>query len=77
MNIKKLKEIIKDLPDEMPVILLDETTSDVDYMNYQLADDSFQVDEYYKLDSEDHENGIPAGLALFITFENHLNEDPV
>jgi Golgi nucleoside diphosphatase len=71
MRVKELKEIIKDLPDEMPVGLIDATTDDTDDMNYSLSKDNFDVgdcvNEYEEI----------VGKMLFIYFENHLNENPI
>lgn len=72
MNIKELKEIIKDLPDDMPVGLIDATTDDFSDMNYPLEKKHFAIDDYVK-----EEGGDIEGQMLFIYFENKLNENPI
>jgi hypothetical protein len=73
MTIKELKEFIKDLPDDMPVGLLDMSTDDFTDGNYSLSTDNFMIDDYVKEEGDME----PLGKALFITFENHLNENPI
>lgn len=72
MNIKKLREIIKDLPDEMVIGLIDDTTDDTDDMNYGISDEDIYVDDCYDIDS-----GEKTGKMLFIHFENKLNEESI
>jgi hypothetical protein len=72
MNIKQLKELIKDLPDDMPVGLWDITTDDFTDLNYSLTKESFMVEDYVE-----EENGDIKGQMLFICFENKLNENPI
>lgn len=72
MNIKELKSIIKDLPDNMPVGLLDMTTDDFHAGNYSLKEEQFMVEDYVL-----EEGGEVEGKMLFIMFENKLNEDPI
>lgn len=72
MNIKELKEVIKDLPDEMVVGLFDFTTDDFYDCNYSLNKEDFFVEDY--VTEEDNE---VAGKMLFIGFENKLNENPI
>lgn len=79
-TIKDLKNFIEknNLPDDMPVGLLDTTTDDTDDMNYSLSDENFDVEDYYS--EEDHRTddyGKPRGKMLFINFENKLNENPI
>lgn len=69
-----LKKYLKDLPDDMPVILLDTSTDSVEHANYALFDDDVYIDDYY---IEDAEDDTPAGKAVFICFENMLNDDPI
>jgi hypothetical protein len=72
MNIKELKEIIQELPDEMPVGLLDYTTDDFYDCNYNLKKEDFFIEDYvFDEDSE------ILGKMLFIGFENKLNENPI
>ncbi len=73
MKIKDLKELIKDLPDDMPFNLIDMSTDDFTDGNYAISKDSFMIEDYV-LEEGDME---PAGKALFLTFTNHLNENPI
>lgn len=72
MKIKELKEIIQDLPDEMPVGLIDATTDDFYDMNYGLSKEQFNIDDYVS-----EEDGEIKGKMLFIYFENKLNENSI
>jgi len=72
MNVKELKEFLKDLPDEMPVGLLDMTTDDFTDCNYPVNKDNLIIDDCVKEEGED-----VSGKMLFITFENSLNENPI
>lgn len=72
MNIKELKEFIKDLPDKMPVGLIDMTTDDFTDMNYPVKEENLLIEDYVK-----EEGGDIEGKMLFITFENCLNENPI
>jgi len=72
MNIKELKEIIKDLPDEMPFGLWDSTTDNFSDLNYSVSKDDFMIEDYVK-----EEYGEPKGKMLFLCFENKLNENPI
>lgn len=74
MNIKQLKAQIKNLPDEMPVGLLDLTTDDPLDSNYPVSKDTIHIGDY--VDFHDNENVIK-GKMLFFTFENSLNENPI
>lgn len=69
-SLKDLKEFIKDLPDDMPVGLLDLTTDDFDLMNSKIED---IIIEDYVIE----EGGETEGKALFICFENKFNENPI
>jgi len=73
MDIKELKEFIKNLPDEMPVQLLDMTTDDGNESNYGINTEDLIVDDYVK-----EEGDIKAvGKMLYICFENKINENPI
>lgn len=79
-TIKDLKKFIEknNLPDDMPVGLVDITTDDTDDMNYSFSDENFQVEDYYSQEDEGTDDyGKPRGKMLFITFENKLNENPI
>lgn len=79
-TIKDLKNFIEknNLPDDMPVGLLDTTTDDTDEMNYSLSDENFQVEDYYSQEDDFTDNyGKSRGKMLFINFENKLNENPI
>jgi hypothetical protein len=65
------------LPEDMPVILLDTSTDDSDDMNYHFTNQEIEVDDYYRFDTEDYLEGKPVGKALFLYFDNKLNEDPI
>jgi hypothetical protein len=71
------KRMFADLPDDMPVILLDSTTDNTDDMNYHFTNQEIDVDDYYNNGSEEALEGIPAGKALFLYFDNKLNENPI
>jgi len=73
MKIKDLKRFLNELPDEMPVGILDMTTDDVDDANYPISRESLQIMEYVNFDEE---NEIK-GEMLFFTFINSLNENPI
>ena len=75
-TIKDLKKIIEanNLPDDMPIGLLDSTTDDTEDMNYPLSDNDFVIEDYFKYDDD---SGVPLGKMLFIVFENKLNENPI
>jgi hypothetical protein len=72
MNVAQLKEIIKDLPDETPIGLVDLTTEDIDDSNYGLTPESFSVEDVIN-----PATGEPMGKALIIFFENRLNPHPL
>ena len=73
MNVKELKDFIKDLPDEMPVGLLDVTTDDFQDTNYFIEKEHLLIEDYVR-DEGDMEVG---GKMVFILFENKLNENPI
>lgn len=77
MNIRELKELIKDLPDNMPFGLIDGTTDDTDDMNYSVSKKDFIVEDCYDNDSESETYGEIKGKMLFLYFENKLNENPI
>lgn len=69
---------LNNLPDDMPVGLLDTTTDDRDDMNYRLSDSSFEIEDYFSTEDEGTDDyGKPRGKMLFILFENKLNENPI
>lgn len=74
MTIKKLKEIIKDLPDDMPFILFDISTDDPYEGNYSLGEENFEVIDL-STDIDDVDAPMIQGLAL--CFENNLNENSI
>lgn len=78
-TIKDLKNFIEanNLPDDMPVGLLDTTTDDTDDMNYSLSIENFEISDYYSFDDPYKNDGEPLGKMLFIIFENVLNENPI
>lgn len=69
MEIKDLKGFIENLPDDMPVGLLDITTDDDEQINYPLSADNLLIE-----DCTDNDGEI-AGKMLFICFENKLCDD--
>lgn len=75
MNIGQFKKYIEDnnLPDEMPMGILDLTTDDVDESNYPISEKTLHVDDYVSFDEPDEIKG----KMLFFTFENSLNENPI
>ena len=72
MNIAELKEIIADLPDDMPVYLLDVTVDDQNG-SYDIEEDEIGVGEGTAEDDDDE----IIGKALWINFDNRLNENPI
>lgn len=74
MTKKELIEKMKDLPDNSPVILADNTTDDP--MSCFYSEIEGFVEEYYEGDIEDP-NNKPSGKALFLSFDNKLNENPI
>ncbi|MBD8081109.1 hypothetical protein [Chryseobacterium caseinilyticum] len=76
-TVKDFKEILENLPEDMPVGLIDVTTDDTDDMNYPLGKENFTIEDYFRGDQTDDNYGTPLGKMLFITFENKLNENPI
>lgn len=72
MNIKELKELIKDLPDDMPFGLLDLSTDDTDLMNYSVYKSSFDTVDWMEQDGVE-----PEGKAFVLCFINKMNENPI
>lgn len=74
MTIGEFKKYIKDnnLKDEMPMGILDTSTDDFDDCNYPVKEDTLVVEDY--VDAVDRE---VIGKALYLTFENVLNENPI
>lgn len=77
MKIKDLKELIKDLPDEMNFGLIDLTTDDTENMNYSISKKDFNIEDCYDNDTESESYGEVKGKILFLVFENKLNENPI
>jgi len=73
MKIADLKNIIENLPDDMPVGLWDLSTDSFTDGNYQLAPKDLIIEDYVK----NEDDSEIAGQMLFITFENKLNENPI
>ena len=71
MTIKDIKELIQDLPDDMPFSILDLSTDDETEMNYHISKDNFDVMDCYS----DEEEEFPTHKALFLCFENNLREE--
>lgn len=71
------KKRLKDLPDDMPVILMDISTDDVESCNYVFRNENVDIDDYYIFESEEYDRGEPSGKALFLYFDNMLNDDPI
>ncbi len=74
MTVGELRTIIKGLPKDMPVGLLDLSTDDAYSMSYMLKKEDFEIQDYYEDAETDNE---PMGKALFICFDNKLNENPI
>ena len=72
MNIGKLKSLIKDLPDEMPVGLVDSSTDDYDDGNYKLSESNLSIEDYV-IEPE----GETKGKMFVISFDNKLNPNPI
>jgi hypothetical protein len=74
MNIGQLKAFIKEknLPDDMPIGLLDLSTDDYTDGNYSITNENLLIEDYVK-----EEDGDVKGKMLFITFENSLNPNPI
>lgn len=72
MKVAQLKELIRDLPDDMPVGLIDLTTDDFSNCNYPVEKENFEIMEW-----TDEEGGEPIGKGLFLVFENKLNQNPI
>lgn len=73
MNIKELKEYIKDIPDSTPIGLLDLTTDDIYAANYPISEETLMMMECVDMDDPSE----ITGNMLFFTFENSLNENPI
>lgn len=76
-TIKDFKNFIEqnNLPDDMPIQLLDVSTDDETEMNYSIAHRDLDVADYY--DEPDNHNSTPKGKMLYIQFVNKLNENPI
>gem|GEM_PF-3129597 len=72
MNIGELKNFIKELPDEMPVGLVDLTTDDYDDGNYKIENSSLSIEDFVT-----EPEGETKGKMLIISFENKLNPSPI
>lgn len=72
LTVGVLKEVIKTLPDDMSVGLVDLTTDDFYDSSYQLTKASIGPG-----DCAEEEDGPVTGQALWISFENKLNENPI
>lgn len=72
MKVKELKEFLNTLPDEMPIGLWDQSTDDFLDGNYPIKKENLHIDDWVS-----EEGGEAKGKALFITFDNHLNENPI
>jgi hypothetical protein len=72
LNIIQLKNFIKDLPDDMPVSLVDLSTDDYDQGNYPLTDQSLSVEDFVT-----EPDGETKGKMVVISFDNKLNPDPI
>ena len=72
MKIIDLKQLIDDLPDDMPVGLIDLTTDDFNDCNYSVEKENFEI-----MDWSEEEGGEPKGKALFLVFSNKLNPNPI
>jgi hypothetical protein len=70
MNIGELKNFIKDLPDQMPVRLVDLSTDDYDDGNYKIQNSNLSIEDFVT-DPE----GETKGKMLIISFKNKLNPD--
>jgi hypothetical protein len=70
MKVKDLKQLINDLPDDMPIVLIDLTTDDFNDCNYPVEKENFEIMDWT-------EKGEPKGKALFLVFENKLNPNPI
>ena len=72
ITVKDLRKITKDLPEDMPINLLDITTDNIFDCSYSLYETDFSVDNYCNKDEE------IVGKCLWIAFENNrdiaLNE---
>lgn len=72
MNIKSLKNLIKDLPDEMPVGVVDTSTDDYDDGNYKITESNFSIEDFVT-----EPEGETKGKMLVISFHNKLNPQPI
>ncbi|MFO0447628.1 MAG: hypothetical protein ACK52I_02870 [Pseudomonadota bacterium] len=72
MNVGELKKYLADLPDEMPIGILDLSTDDIDDGNYKFTHDSLMVEEGVDASGDPLEKDV-----LFITFHNKLNPKPI
>lgn len=65
--VKELKEIIKDLPDNCPVLLVDLKNDHWIDGNYRLTKESLSYSDIEDVMEE------PAGKGLIMCFDNHFN----
>lgn len=68
-TIKDLREKIKDLPDEAPVILIDGSTDD--------SDGCTSPDEIFTNEYVSEEDNEIKGDALYLSYYNHHRVNPV
>lgn len=79
-TIKDFKNFIEqnNLPDDMPIQLLDVSTDDETEMNYSIAHRDLDVADWYHEDDRGTDDyGKPRGKMLYIQFVNKLNENPI
>jgi hypothetical protein len=78
MNVKELKEIIKNLPDDTFVQLLDLTTDSIKFMTYYIAESDLKIENYYSLLEDNTYNfETPKGKVLYISFENKVIKNSI
>lgn len=58
MNVKSLKEFLKDKPDDMPIGLLDLTTDDMHDANYPVTEKTLHIGDYVKFEDADEIAGL-------------------
>lgn len=83
MTVGEFKKYLEqnNVTDDMPILLIDTTTDDIDDRNYSLSiKDNLDIDDTYPGDDdypEGVEYGTPIGKGVIIYFDNKLNENPI
>lgn len=73
MKVIDLKNLLSRYDDNMSINLLDLSTDNETDMNYTISEDDIEELDIYTNEDDDQ----ILGTALFICFDNKLNENPI